>query len=423
MAENEKRDEKKELTGSQEAFLSSKLSPGKEDLREPRVLQSWGFDPNAILKSTRKVTFTFHVPILDKDKDIITAEAIAKAIPDYMHLPILHDFHKDRPIGIATKVWQTIYNEFQGEGVIKSTSDCDDVWLKVESGKYDHVSIGGKRTEYSEACRVRSEARNEPCVNTGIRLDSISACDDNARNPSTSLAVSKASVVYDFEESLIKGETADSSLIHSAFEGAAKMGEETRAEQGMTPASKEEVEKCAPSCSGKDLSKAENTDAEPNAPNMEPRHADGGLPSLVTLGQKIDALTSIVNRLVESDKQVHSEMNKAKEETSMEDNPEKKEAKQEEIVKAAPPAPPVTEPAAPSLKESDVESLVKARLESATAPLMAELTALKAQVKKMEDETIQKAAFVIIPEHLTEEQKKVFNNVGMLNAYTGGKAR
>ena len=86
------------------------LSPSIKDLKEVHIeepmVKSWDFDPDSILKSTRKVTGTFHVPKVDKDREIITKAAMTDAIPDFMHLPILHDFHKERVLGLVTKVWE-----------------------------------------------------------------------------------------------------------------------------------------------------------------------------------------------------------------------------------------------------------------------------------------------------------------------------
>ena len=63
----------------------------KAELEKSEV-KEWTFDPTEILKSKRKITGTFHKPEIDKDGEYITSDAIRKSIPDYMHLPALHDF-------------------------------------------------------------------------------------------------------------------------------------------------------------------------------------------------------------------------------------------------------------------------------------------------------------------------------------------
>jgi phage head maturation protease len=160
-------------------------------------VNEWKFDPSELMKSKRKITGTFHKAVIDKDGEYITPDAIRKSIPDYMHLPALHDFHKERPVGIATRIWEQSDGSFGFEGVIKATEDCDDVWEKIQKGNYDHVSIFGRRTEGNSNCSLPQGLRTGPCITNGVRLDSISVCDDNARNDFTSLAVKKAQLIWD----------------------------------------------------------------------------------------------------------------------------------------------------------------------------------------------------------------------------------
>jgi hypothetical protein len=160
-------------------------------------IKEWAYDPKSILASPRKVQGIFHQPVIDKDGELISPKGMREAVPDFMHLPALHDFHKERPVGLATKVMELSGGRFYFEGVIKATSDCDDVWEKVKSGNYDQVSIFGKRTKYNNQCALPQNMRSGPCITDGVRLDSISVCDENARNPQTSLEVKKAKVIID----------------------------------------------------------------------------------------------------------------------------------------------------------------------------------------------------------------------------------
>jgi hypothetical protein len=137
---------------------------------------------------------------VDKDGEIINSKGMREAVPDFMHLPALHDFHKERPVGLATKVQELGGGRFYMEGVIKATHDCDDVWDKVKTGNYGQMSIFGKRTKYNNQCALPQSMRNGPCVTDGVRLDSISICDENARNPQTSLEMMKAKTVFDADE-------------------------------------------------------------------------------------------------------------------------------------------------------------------------------------------------------------------------------
>ena len=186
-------------------------------------VKEWLFDPKEILASNRKVKGIFHKSIIDKDDELITPDAIKKSIPDYMHLPALHDFHKERPVGLATRIWQEKDGSFGFEGVIKATEDCDDIWEKISKGNYDHVSIFGRRTEGNQNCSLPQGLRTGPCITNGVRLDSISVCDDNARNDSTSLSVAKAQLIWDGMDMIQKAETAESSnLMHTATDNPEK---------------------------------------------------------------------------------------------------------------------------------------------------------------------------------------------------------
>jgi len=191
----------------------------------PSVAKEWTFDFNEILSSPRKVRGKFHTPLVDKDKEYIGGGAVRNAVPHFMHLPILHDFHKERTVGIVTRVVELSDGSFDFEGLIKATDDCNDVWELIEKGNYDQVSIYGKRTCGSKSCSVRPEQRMEPCVTTAVRLDSISVCDEKARNEGTSLYVAKGGkVVFTANDELIKAETTDSSLMHTATDYPDKKG-------------------------------------------------------------------------------------------------------------------------------------------------------------------------------------------------------
>jgi hypothetical protein len=194
-------------------------SPTKKDTKElvpMKKANEWAFDPAEILDSPRKVKGTFHVPKVDKDREIITTEAMTKAIPDFMHLPILHDFHKERVLGVVTKVWEES-DAFHFEALFKATHDVDDAWAKVQKGEYDHVSIFGARLKGNPSCGLNPNQRAVPCISEQIRLDSISACDVNARNDETSLSLAKA--FYTDENDIIKALSSDSGLSHGIYDG------------------------------------------------------------------------------------------------------------------------------------------------------------------------------------------------------------
>lgn len=204
---------------------------GRGAVREPKIKKAgdavkvWDFDPAEILNSPRKVKGKFHTPLVDKDQEYIEGKAVRNAVPDFIHLPILHDFHKERTVGIVTRVVELSDGSFDFEGLIKATDDCNDVWELIEKGNYDQVSLFGKRTCGSKACAVRPGQRTEPCITTALRLDSISVCDDKARNEGTSLYIAKGGkVVFTANDELIKAETTESSLMHTATDYPDKKG-------------------------------------------------------------------------------------------------------------------------------------------------------------------------------------------------------
>lgn len=209
-------------------YASSKPSPSIKDMKEitPGITKSWVFDPSEILKSKRVVEGTFHVPIVDKDKELITKSAMSDALPDFMHLPILHDFHKERVLGVIVKAWEE-GDHFKFRALFKSTHDVDDAWEKVSKGEYDHVSIYGSRIAGTAQCALDPSQRAAPCISNRIRLDSISACDENARNDEAFMKVSKGKdrFVINLTDTFIKAETQNSSLVHGTWDGVKNIKE------------------------------------------------------------------------------------------------------------------------------------------------------------------------------------------------------
>lgn len=142
--------------------------------------------------SERRVWGRASAPVPDRELEIVETEGLQAALPDFLALPVLMMNHTDRPIGMVTKAWFKD-GEFYIEGEIKPTSDCDDVWAGIESGHLSQFSIGARRRAGSPACRLRPEARTEPCRTTALDLYSVSLCPrDTAQNPSTFCEIRKA---------------------------------------------------------------------------------------------------------------------------------------------------------------------------------------------------------------------------------------
>jgi hypothetical protein len=352
----------KAIQSAAEEYMNSKPSPSKDDLREVKqnIQKGWEFNPKDILASQRIVEGTFHVPKVDKDKELITKSAMMSAIPDFMHLPILHDFHRERVLGLIVKAWEE-GDHFKFRALFKATSDVDDAWEKVQKGEYDHVSIYGSRLEGTHSCKFDPSTREDTCISHRIRLDSISACDDNARNSDAIMSIAKSSTRFcnDLTDTFIKAETTSSSLMHGTQDGVNKP-----------------MDKC------NKLEKGEE-----------------GL---------LKKIWETLQKLVESDKKVHASIEKA-EETKMVDEVKKAETpvKEEvEVVKAEVKEESKVEPKIEEVKKAEpapsVDEIVKAKTEEITKAFQTQIAELKAEIEKLKEEPIQKAAPILIKEQVGE---------------------
>lgn len=236
-----------EETQIRQLRLKSRLSPSIKDLKEVSevkvkevkkddIKMEWVLDLDALMKSDREFSGTFHKPVIDKENDIIPASAMDKAMDDFMILPTLQEVHTERPVGIITKAWKNGDDEYYLEGKIKPGDDCDDVWQKIKKGEYDGLSIGGRRVNYSKECAIPSLIRDTPCVTHRLKLYNVSVCSSPV-NPEASIdefnkvAKSETGVgeeVFDLTETLKKAMTAGAStsegskLNHGIFDGRKK---------------------------------------------------------------------------------------------------------------------------------------------------------------------------------------------------------
>jgi len=383
--------------------------------------------PN-ILASPRVVEMTFHVPKLDKDREIISADAMARALEDYRYLPIISEFHKERPIGIAEKIWQTKDDEFKALARIREDPSVDDVWQKIQSQEYNQVSIAGRRTIFSPECNLPQAMRtNEnPCRTTGLRLDSISVCDERARNDETSLNVVKASsddpaafvfttalVITQVKDTLIKAETANSPLIHPVTDGTkrkacskcnkgdsmekteeppVKKGEEDMKEKEMDEEKEEH---------GQEEKKGEA--GTPEKQEMEKGPAEGGESEEKTLLREVLAT---LKQLVASDKKVHESV-KADEPEEDEEKCSKGKGKVEKA--EAPPAPPAP---APVIEKAAMEQDFQKALDAALAPIHQQIAELNRKLEEYGDQPITKA--VVLVQNVDHDGKPVLGNAGAL---------
>jgi hypothetical protein len=278
-----------------------------------------------------------------------------------MHLPILHDFHRERVLGVIVKAWEE-GDHFKFRALFKATHDVDDAWDKVQKGEYDHVSIYGSRIEGSPSCKHDPTNRVETCVTRQIRLDSISACDENARNSDAIMGIAKSSSRFcnDLTDTFIKAETQNSNLIHGTQDGVNK------------PMDEKEDKKCP----------------------LEKGDEHVGL---------LKKIWETLQQLVESDKKVHASIGKS-EENEME------EKKEEVVEKAAiPEVKPVEEvkkaetPKTPEVVLPNYDEIIKAKTDEISKAFATQIAELKAEIAKLKEEPIQKAQVIIADEVLKGE--------------------
>lgn len=177
---------------------------------------------------SRKIWGVCSTEAPDREMEIITEEAIQKALKDFMVLPIIHYFHSEHPIGWISKAKYgpvlPILLEFgivpEGPvperglvviGEVKNTPDCEKVWNGIVKGLISEWSIAGTRTSGSPECSIPATMRSRPCITKAMNLWSISICPrGTGQNRSTLVGIVKA---------MTSGGTA---LIHPVVDGTEK---------------------------------------------------------------------------------------------------------------------------------------------------------------------------------------------------------
>jgi hypothetical protein len=431
-----------------------------------QIKKSWMHELHGILNSPRVAEMTFHVPKVDKDMEFITPGAMAGALQDYMKFPIISEFHKERPIGIAEKVWQTNTDEFKARIRIRDDPSTDDVWNKMNlpegtPGRYDQVSIAGKRIVYSQECDIPLSMRKatQPCRTEKLRLDSVSVCDDRARNDGTELNVVKAlsddleSFVYTtslvltkVEDNLIKAETTESELIHPVTDGASqpdktfvednivcpltrpatganhpkggkmKKGTEKKIEKTSDEEAQEPVEET-------EAKKGEKYEADPEKQVEKGEEGEEAMETKEILSG-IHKMMKEIHALISSDKKVHKEVEKGEPpEESRADKEEEKEkrgmAKEEESRAKR------EEKKDENVHKAAMEQDFQKALDAAVAPLQLQITALAVEVKKLGDEPLYKSGLLLETLQVNAEGKPEMGNAAahaaMRKKQQGGK--
>jgi len=144
------------------------------------------FNPSIIDESERIIEGVASAPVYDRQNELITREAIEKALPEFMVLPVLTVQHKEFVAGKVMKAWFDESNKLHINCKLKPTRDVDGVWELIKSGILNSFSISGRR--YNTSCS--SDGR--PCVTTDISLNAITICGDNRVNPEAQFTIAKA---------------------------------------------------------------------------------------------------------------------------------------------------------------------------------------------------------------------------------------
>ena len=416
------------------------------------IKKSWMHELHNILNSPRVAEMTFHVPKVDKDMEFITPGAMAGALKDYMKFPIISEFHKERPIGIAEKVWQTNTDEFKARIRIRDDPSTDDVWEKMNlpmgtPGRYDQVSIAGKRIVYSQECNIPLSMRKatQPCRTEKLRLDSVSVCDDRARNDGTELNVVKAlsddqdMFVYTtaldltkVEDTLIKAETTESELIHPVTDGANQADNVRSKGTIINPLIETDTRKGGKMKKCVDAKVKKTSDKEAQEPVEETEAKKGEKyeadpEKQVEKGEEEDEekeeekkaedpyqeILKLLRELVASDKKVHKEVEKGEppeeDEADKEEEKEKKKNVKEEESRAK-----KEEKKDEGVKKAAMEQDFQKALNDAIAPLRSELDLLKAEVQKIGDEPLLKAGIYLKELQIDKDGKPEKGNAGMI---------
>jgi len=149
-------------------------------------------DFSILSESSREIEGIATAPVMDHEKEIILKEAIEKALPDYLKLPVLHYNHTERPVGMVKEAKVLENGGLYVKAFIKDTKDADDVWNRISKGEINSFSIYGRRINASDECKIHPNKRTSPCITKSIFLDSITLCGENKINPATHFNIIKS---------------------------------------------------------------------------------------------------------------------------------------------------------------------------------------------------------------------------------------
>lgn len=137
------------------------------------------YNPTILDESERVIQGVATAPVYDRQNELITVDAIRKAIPDFMVLPVLTVQHSQYVAGRVDDVWIDDQDRMCIKAHLKQTRDVDQVWELIKAGKLNAFSITGMRI--SSTCNRFN--KGTPCVTDDLVLNSITICGDNKVNP------------------------------------------------------------------------------------------------------------------------------------------------------------------------------------------------------------------------------------------------
>lgn len=144
------------------------------------------FNPSIIDDSRRIIEGVASAPVYDRANELITADALKKAVPDYMVLPIVTVHHKEFIAGKVEKLWFDEDDRMNVRVRVKPTRDVDKVWELIKAGVLNAFSIAGSR--------IKSTCSREgtPCVTDEITLNSITICGSDKCNQEAYFEIAKS---------------------------------------------------------------------------------------------------------------------------------------------------------------------------------------------------------------------------------------
>ena len=231
------------------------------------------FNPAIISESDREIRGVATAPIYDRENELITQDAVAKALNDFMELPVLTVDHLEFPVGIVTKAEFDSAGQLIVEAKIKKAKSCDDIWSLVKSGVLNSFSIAGRRTD--STCNGDGNA----CITKGLHINAITLCGENRCNPAATFVV-KEVIDMDNEEKQSNGLEELTGLVKSMGEAITGLTQTV----GTMQKTFDEARK---------VEKAEDKEKEKSEKDADMKK------SLDDMSKKVDELTSVIKAMDE----------------------------------------------------------------------------------------------------------------------------